>query len=561
PKVTVGIPAMNTFIRDSLPAAPPTASVNPLQIWLLIGTILWCIGIATLLFYSIISLIRLKRQIATAIRLKDNVFESDRIRSPFVLGFIHPRIYLPFGLSAKEQAYILKHEAYHVKRKDPLIKVFGFLLLAIHWFNPLVWLAFAWMTRDMEMSCDEKVLDRADASMAKDYSRSLLAFATNRRFPVAGPLAFGESAIGKRVKNILHFQKPKKGVTLLATTACILVIASCAFNPMAKLSPKESEALYGQYEFQKQVYMNPLSSFIALDGFKESYTLSEDTLVISDQAGNEQSIPVRYERVAVDEQGLKNSFSIDVGTPDLTQFKDRIQYTLNEASSSGPSYRLYLMNDEIWIARMKNDKIWSIYQIAKVDPARQIGVTPPPSVNKEASITGTTDGVEAFLALQKNFKSGYDTDKCFNITPAAVKENSDYKIFKYAASSASFLLYDGKVYPLGEWFGGSGVTSIKLADLDEDGQNELYFTYSWGSGLNRSYAAYFNPTTQQVTTFSSAHLNKDLMVVDNGSGGLALYEASFTSMDSFVNIEMKATKHISDIVFKEGQITLDPNSL
>ncbi len=158
PSVTVGIPTMNSIISESLPATAPYASFNPLQIWILLGTSLWCTGFAVLLVCSIISYVRLKRSMATAVRLDGNVFESDKIRSPFILGLVNPRIYIPFGLEEREQSYILRHERYHLKRMDHLIKPISFCILALHWFNPLAWLAFLLMTKDMEMSCDEKVL-------------------------------------------------------------------------------------------------------------------------------------------------------------------------------------------------------------------------------------------------------------------------------------------------------------------------------------------------------------------------------------------------------------------
>lgn len=169
---------------------------------------------------------------------------------------------------------------------------------------------------------------------------------------------------------------------------------------------------------------------------------------------------------------------------------------------------------------------------------------------------GTQDGVDAFLALQKDFKSGYDTDKCYNITPESMKENSDYQIFKYDKSSASFLLYGGEVYPLGEWFGGLGVTSMALADMDSDGESELYFTYSWGSGLHRSHAAYFKPSAKEIVILPYTHLNEDMTLVDNRDGSLSLYEAAISNMADFANFDTERADFISDIVYANGQILL-----
>ena len=555
PRVTVGIPTMNSIISESLPTATPYVSVNPLQIWILLGMILWCAGIAALLVYSIVTYIRLKRRMATAVRLEGNVFESDKIRSPFILGFVRPRIYIPFGLGEQERAYILRHERCHLKRKDHLIKPLSFCVLTIHWFNPLVWLAFVLMTKDMEMSCDEKVLSETGADIVHEYSTSLLSFAANRRFPAASPLAFGETGIRERVKNVLRFREPKKWVIVLAAILCVAVVVACAANPMEDTGAKASDDLYGNYVFEKQVYMNPLSSFIAFDGYREYYTLTENLLILTDETGNQQRIAVAYEQTEVDKQEFKNGFVLNsIGVPDIAAYKERYQYTLTGASGSAV-YRIYRLDDEIWLARIhkdtantqKSEYIWNIYKITKFDG----------EIPMKATISGTQDGVEDFLSLQQDFKSGYDTDTCYNITPDYIQESSDYLVFKYDTSCASFLLYEGKVYPLGEWFGGSGVTSMALTDLDGDQKPELYFTYSWGSGLHRSHAAYFDPAAKQVVVFDYIHMNEDMIITDNDDGGLSLYAAAIYKLDNFVNFDIERTNYISDIVYENGKISLN----
>lgn len=555
PRVTVGIPTMNSYISESLPPATPYASVNPMQIWILLGTILWCVGITILIFYSIITYIRLKHRMATAIRLEGNVFESDKIRSPFILGFMSPRIYIPFGLGEHEQLYILRHERFHLKRKDHLIKPLSFCMLTIHWFNPLVWLAFMLMTKDMEMSCDEKVLSETGTDIIHEYSTSLLSFAANRRFPVASPLAFGETDIRERVKNILRFREPKKWVIVIAAILCIAVVVACAANPMENIKTKENDELYGNYVFETQLYMNPFSSFIASDGYTEYYTLTKNLLIITDETGNQQRFEVAYEHDSVDEDEFKNSFIIDdVGIPDISSYKERYYYTLTSTSVS-TVYRIYQLDDEIWISKIHKDTVntqkseytWNIYKITKFDG----------KIPMKATISGTQDGVEDFLSLQQDFKSGYENDTCYNITPDDIKEHSDYRVFKYDNSCASFLLYDGKVYPLGEWFGGLGVTSMALADLDGDQNPELYFTYSWGSGLHRSHAAYFDPVAKQVVVFDYTNMNEDMIIINNYDGGVSLYAAAISRLDNFVNFDIYKTDFISDIEYKDGQITLN----
>lgn len=553
PGLTVGIPTVNVMISDTLPQADPTASVNPLQIWIQIGTVLWCLGVLALLVYSLVTYFRLKRRMATTVLLDKHIFESDNIRSPFILGFIKPRIYIPFGLQEQERVYILKHEAYHLKRKDHLIKPLAFVVLAFHWFNPLAWLAFILMAKDMEMSCDEKVLSETGSGIAKDYCTSLLAFAANRRLPSASQLAFGETGIRERVKNILRFKTPKKRVIVFSAAACIIAVAVCATNPIVNGALQETGEPYGSYRFEEQVYMNLLSSFVAVDGFKEYYTFTKNSLIITDGAGNQQKMKAVYERKALDVQKFNESFMPSINVPNILGYKERYEYVLTD-SAVDPEYRLFLLDDEVWLAKtnkdnvntLKSEYIWSIYKISKVDE----------EIVKSESIVGTQDGVDAFLALQKDFNSGYDTDKCYNITPQSISENSEYSIFKYDKSAASFLLYKGVVYPLGEWFGGLGVSSMALADLDNDGDSELYFTYSWGSGLHRSHAAYFNPSTKEIVTLPYTKMNKDMTLVDHGDGSLSLYGADISNLIDFAHFDKKKSDFISDIVYEKGQILL-----
>ncbi len=543
PKVTVGIPAMNSMISESLPAATPYASSNPMQIWIWLGAMLWCTGVVVLLIYHIAAYLRLSRRMETAVRLENNVYESDKIRSPFILGFIRPRIYIPFGLGERERDYILHHERCHLKRRDHLIRPFGFFVLILHWFNPLVWIAYLLMTRDMEMSCDEKVLSETDGDIVCEYSTSLLSFAANRRIFAGSPLAFGELGIRERVKNVLRFREPKRWVIVISAVFCAAAVAACAANPVRSLGAE----LYGNYVFEKQIYMNPLSSFLALEGYREYYTLTENDLIVTDEAGNQQKYAVTYQQAEPDPKEFEKSFSpFLTDIPDISAYKDRRQYTLTDDSGAA-AYRIYRLDDEIWLARIhanadnsqKGESIWSIYKIARFQG----------EIPLKISIRGTAEGVEEFLSLQGEFQSGYDTDTCYNITPEYIRENSDYRIFKYDTSCASFLLYEDKIYPLGIWFGGFGVTSMELADRNGDGEPELYFTYSWGSGMHRSHAAYFDPKEKKVESFSHTQQGGDMIITDNGSGGLSLYAAEISKMDSFVNFDIEKGTFILDIVF------------
>lgn len=209
----------------------PAAQSTPTLAAIFMGMCL--MGMAALLIYSVYSYIRIRRLVDDAVLTEGSVYETDRIRSPFILGFFRPRIYLPAGLSGEQRSYVLAHERFHLRRGDHLIRVFAFLLLVVHWFNPLVWLAFRLMSKDMEMSCDEKVLGTYEGR-TKEYSSTLLSFAVPNRFPAASPLCFGESGVKSRIKNALAWHRPRTWVTLAAAILCLAAVTACAFNPAGK---------------------------------------------------------------------------------------------------------------------------------------------------------------------------------------------------------------------------------------------------------------------------------------------------------------------------------------
>ena len=203
------------------------AAAAPAIDWTTMGAAVWLVGIVILFVYGIISYVKLNHQMSTAVLLEGSVWQSDRVRSPFILGYIRPKIYIPFGLDADAQRYVLAHERCHLKHRDHWVKALAFLLLAVHWFDPLVWAAFHFMAKDMEMRTDEEVL-ASEGGGTKAYSLTLLSFAANRRFPAPSPLAFGESGVKTRIKNALNWKKPKIWMTVIAAVLCIAVVAACA---------------------------------------------------------------------------------------------------------------------------------------------------------------------------------------------------------------------------------------------------------------------------------------------------------------------------------------------
>ena len=188
---------------------------------------IWIAGVIALMLYGIIFYLKCRRMTAQAVHMEANIWECDHLTTPFVLGIIKPRIYIPFHLTVEEKPYILAHETYHIRRGDPIVRLLAFVLLTFYWINPFVWIAYFLMIRDMEMSCDEAVLLQLGTQIKKAYSNSLLTFATGRKQVTFSPLAFGESGTSGRIKNILDFKKPKVWGSLLAILAVILAAVFC----------------------------------------------------------------------------------------------------------------------------------------------------------------------------------------------------------------------------------------------------------------------------------------------------------------------------------------------
>lgn len=239
PVLDTGISALNGAINPGFTAAftPELgASANPLQVLLPIAAALWMLGAAAMLLWALVSWLRLRKRVREAVRLEGNVYECE-IASPFVLGLFRPRIYLPFSLENGERELVLAHERAHITAGDHIIKPLGWLLLAAHWYNPLVWLAYALFCRDIELACDERVVRGLSLSDRADYSQALLDLSRPRGGVRACPLAFGESSVKGRVKSVLSYKKPAFWLVLLAVVVCVGAAVCFLTDPKEEAEP------------------------------------------------------------------------------------------------------------------------------------------------------------------------------------------------------------------------------------------------------------------------------------------------------------------------------------
>ena len=233
PSIAVDIPASerNQMTADRAVPSVEGGTAGSVDFLASIVSIVWICGAAAMLMFHLLQLIRLRRNLTGAIPLKDNVYLADHISMPFVMGFIRPKIYLPSAMSEGERSYIIRHEKHHIRRCDHIIKLLAFLAMCIYWFNPLVWLAFALSSKDMEMSCDEAVIKQTDSDIRADYSSSLLQFSTGKRAPSGMPLAFGEGDAKARIENIMKHKKPNMMIVVLAVIVCVALTACLSSNP------------------------------------------------------------------------------------------------------------------------------------------------------------------------------------------------------------------------------------------------------------------------------------------------------------------------------------------
>lgn len=248
PKIESGLPALDAAVNAALPAAAPAVSANPLQIWQAVGTAVWALGLAALLAYTLATVVRLALDLRVARRLPGRggeVYEVPGIHTPFVLGLARPRIYLPVGLTENEKGHILAHEHAHLRRGDHLAKALAWLLVCLHWFNPLVWISFFLMERDMEFSCDELAVRGYSPAQRKEYSMTLLKLSAGRRFVGGCPLAFGENNVKGRVINVMKLKKTTLLVSILAAVLVAVVCIGCGANPVSGSSAPASEPQSG----------------------------------------------------------------------------------------------------------------------------------------------------------------------------------------------------------------------------------------------------------------------------------------------------------------------------
>lgn len=292
PEISTGIGSVDTVINPIITqtfAPNPATSANPLQILIPVAGIAWLAGIAAMLLYTAVSYFLLRRRVATAVLLRNNIYQSENVDSPFVLGIIKPKIYLPFQMDGKNLEHVIAHEESHIHRKDHWWKPLGFVLLALHWFNPLMWLGYVLLCRDIELACDEKVIKEMDNENRADYTQALVACSVNRRSIAACPLAFGEVGVKERVKSVMNYKKPAFWIIVAAIVACVAVAVCFLTNPKDSSSGALPNIHSHAYVVEEVTYEDGMYSFSVVAGENSPiYAITEDMTLVSQKEVSEE---------------------------------------------------------------------------------------------------------------------------------------------------------------------------------------------------------------------------------------------------------------------------------
>lgn len=406
PTIHSGIPALNSTVNPVIsqgmaPAAD--ASVSPIQVIAYIAGIIWVVGIAALLTYSIVTYIKLRRKTMTATLLKNNVYQSENIVSPFLLGFIKPKIFVSYRTTEPELSHVISHEDAHIRRRDHLLKPLASLILALHWFNPLVWIAYILFCRDIELACDEKVIKEMSADERKSYSEALLGLSMRSCRIPAYPLAFGEVSVKERVQKTLSYKKPAFWIIIVAIAACVITAVCLLTDPVQTSEPdaiqepvntsiisnqdepevlsiEHISELYGTYRPTEVIYTNPLSSFYPYDLETAPYYMLEQdefTIVTPNAEEMYENYEPIYIRSTLTQSEFDEMFMMDFDKPDITKYESVERIALTN------SFSLFIVGTELWLVDTHSgENAWLIYKLGPSAPY----TTPQPDQYSEEEV-------------------------------------------------------------------------------------------------------------------------------------------------------------------------------
>lgn len=349
PQVNTGISAVNNMANPVIAGILTPAeltSANPTQIWSFILSWVWVIGMAVMALYAVISYLHLCKRVRVSIPVGKNIRLCDHISSPFILGIIRPKIYLPSDISQETADHVLAHEMAHLARKDHWWKPLGYLLLTVYWFNPLIWVAYILLCRDIELACDERVVKTLDLEEKKAYSSALLQCSVSRKMIAACPLAFGEVGVKSRIKSVLNYKKPAFWVILVAVIASITVGVCFLTNPV---EDKEEDFQTTPHTFYE--YGGSLSNITAEDGytilsqFTKDIAISIPKSALPDSIYSEEGHAFGYNELPVYQTGSTTIYLESVRF--ANEGDDRLYFRFDAAYTFGDSGTITVLPEAV----------------------------------------------------------------------------------------------------------------------------------------------------------------------------------------------------------------------
>lgn len=456
PTIHTGVSAINHVVNPILAESmSPTVgdSVNPMQVLTFIATVLWIVGVVGMALYALISYMRIHKIVAASLNIEENLYVCDDIDNPFILGIFRPRIYIPSTLEKDQIPYVIAHEMAHLKRHDHWWKPFGFMLLTVYWFNPIIWAAYVLLCRDIELACDEKVIKELGEGDKKAYSNTLLACSVSRKTIVACPLAFGEVGVKERVKTVLNYKKPAFWVVLIAVVVCILVVVCFLTNP----KEERNSPLGLNYHVEECVYSTPrllISSQAYILDCESIYHFAKEYIMSKkeynywnnkweewEHLGTMEPIELteeNFDALFRDWQGLSGLYD-DFSPSEFRQQNEAAWQLIIKEANEYSYYLLQQRNGDIYLACWyydedrdtgkypDNSEIWFLYKMVRAD-----NVTGTVEVTAESTfeeiewaekMTEQTDGTVEEMDTSKE-KNTEKVGESVMETPATAEEET-----------------------------------------------------------------------------------------------------------------------------------------
>lgn len=503
-----------------------------------IAAVVWVIGMTAMLLYSLISYVRLRRSLRTATLLRDNLWESEAVKFPFILGVIRPKIYLPYHLNTESARYVIAHERAHLKRRDHWIKPIAFALLCIYWFNPLMWVAYILLCRDIELACDEKVIRTMGKEERQVYSMTLVQHSISRRHIAACPLAFGEVGVKERIKTVMHYKKPAFWLILTALLLCGIAAVCFLTNPLRD-EEEEQHSFYATVleTEEKRVLVEPVSGSDERNSADRIWAnltetipriVSGDTVRVIYNGQIDETYPAQISSVSA-VYIVSNTEDIEVedeirsyyysDSPDpvaptllLSEKDQSFQFTLSVLSSYLPPVGKYEWSGNRLICRTDDGEKTYVFRYDSFGDAL------------------------TFLASESSGIPVYAYEK----GSAALSPVPDGATF--TRSSLRTIMIDDKM---------KAVYDTALADIDGDGtMEECVLEYGRTSGV---FSFVFSASKNGVTTYQDAFFPVewyDLLFVETSDGKIKV--KGVTQGDY-------PEAHFFDISVKDGHIVLSEN--